>query len=72
MKKSRQRSSINFHREIYKEAAVKEAARAYSAFASFSFLSEGKYIKVVIDLKSGTLPEHVAEEFANMALFNSI
>jgi len=72
MKKNRQKSSIKFHREIYKEAAVKEAARAYSAFAGFSFSNEGRYIKAVIILKSGTLPEHIAEEFANMALFNSI
>ena len=72
MKKNLQRSSIKLHREIYKEVAVKEAARAYSAFASFSFSGQGKYITAVITSKSGTLPEHIAEEFANMALLNSI
>lgn len=70
--KSPQKASVKFHREIYKEAAIKAAALAYSDFASFSFSSQGEYIKADITRKKGSSLENLEDEFVNMALFNSI
>ncbi|HAF95751.1 MAG: hypothetical protein A2021_07055 [Elusimicrobia bacterium GWF2_52_66] len=71
-KKRAKKSVIRFHREIYKEAAVKAAARDYAGFACFSISWEGVYIKTVITPKDAALPACLTEEFANRVLFNSI
>jgi len=72
VEKKRQKASIKLHREIYREAAVKEAVRAYSGFARFACSGQGKYVRVVITPKNGPVPEHLADEFLNMVLCNSI
>ncbi|HBA61986.1 MAG TPA: hypothetical protein DCZ92_14460 [Elusimicrobia bacterium] len=71
-KTSLKKLSIKLHREIYKEAAVKEAAREYSALADFSISGSGAYITAVITPKGGVPAERVEAEFVNMALCNSI
>ena len=64
--------SIKFHREIYKEAAVRSAARDYAAFALFAISREGVYIKAVITPKASAAPQSLEEEFINRVLINSI
>ena len=71
-RKKAAKAVIKFHREIYKEAAVKAASQDYAGFADFSISTEGPYIKAVITPKTAALPACFAEEFINRALFNSI
>ncbi|OGS10528.1 MAG: hypothetical protein A2234_02755 [Elusimicrobia bacterium RIFOXYA2_FULL_58_8] len=71
-KKSLKKASVNFHREIYKKAAVQAAALVYADFAGFRISVRGEYIQVVITARGAVLPESLAAEFVNRALFNSI
>lgn len=71
-KKSPLKLSINFNTAVYKEAAVKKAAQEYADFASFSFSRKGTCVAVGITPLNGPLPGNFVDEFANMALLNSI
>ena len=64
--------SVKFHSGIYREAAVRAAARDYASFAVFAISKEGVYIKAVITPKAAATPERLEEEFINRALINSI
>ena len=72
MKKNRQKISVKFHSEIYKMAAVKEAASTYSDFARVTLSVKGSYIEAVIIPKDEFFSARLKEEFSNRALFNSI
>ena len=71
-KRSLKKVSVKLHREIYKEKAVLAAAQAYAGLAGFRITVKGAYLLAVIIAGGKTLPECLAADFVNRALFNSI
>jgi hypothetical protein len=63
--------SVKFHTGVYTEAAVKEAALACRETADIRLSRRGAYIEAAFAPK-GALPDNFLEEFANLALANSI
>jgi hypothetical protein len=65
------RVTIRFHRALYTEAAIAEAADTFAGFASFAVRADGEHHVVDISAIARDVDGDVVAEFCNFALANS-
>ena len=63
--------TIQFHRSLYTEEAIKEAAETFAGLATFAIRTEGDHHIVDISAIAQDVDGDVVAEFCNFALANS-
>ncbi|MEB2286391.1 MAG: hypothetical protein B6D46_04035 [Polyangiaceae bacterium UTPRO1] len=63
--------TIRFHRTLYSEEAIEEAAAAFAGLASFSIRADGEHHVVDVSAIARDVDGDVVAEFCNFALANS-
>ena len=63
--------TVRFHRTLYTEAAITEAAETFSGLASFAVHSDGEHHVVEVSAIAREVDGDVVAEFCNFALANS-
>lgn len=64
--------TVQLHRALYMQQAIKEAAETFADFASFRIRRDGAYYAVDISDIDADADGDVAAEFCNFALHNTI
>ncbi|MBI3785634.1 MAG: hypothetical protein HY270_19750 [Deltaproteobacteria bacterium] len=64
-------ASVKFHRDLYHEQAITEAAASFADFASFKVRSDGEHYVVDVADINPEVEGDVVAEFCNFALANS-
>ena len=65
------RVTVRFHRSLYTEEAIADAAAAFAELASFAVRSDGDHHVVEISAIARDVDGDVVAEFCNFALANS-
>ncbi len=63
--------TVRFHRTLYTEAAINEAAATFAGLASFAVRSDGEHHVVEVSAIARDVDGDVVAEFCNFALANS-
>ncbi len=63
--------TVRFHRTLYTEAAIAEAAATFAELASFAVRSDGEHHVVDVSGIARDVDGDVVAEFCNFALANS-
>ena len=63
--------TVRFHRTLYTEAAIAEAAATFTGLASFAVRSDGDHHVVEVTEIARDVDGDVVAEFCNFALANS-
>jgi hypothetical protein len=63
--------TVQFHRSLYTEEAIKEAAETFAGLATFALRTEGDHHVVDISAIAQNVDGDVVAEFCNFALANS-
>ncbi len=63
--------TVRFHKTLYAEAAIAEAAATFAGLASFAVRSDGEHHVVDISAIARDVDGDVVAEFCNFALANS-
>jgi hypothetical protein len=63
--------TVRFHRTLYTEAAIAEAAATFADFASFAVRADGEHHVVEVSAIARDVDGDVVAEFCNFALANS-
>ncbi len=63
--------TIRFHRTLYTEAAIREAAATFEGLASFAIRTDGEHHVVDVSAIAPDVDGDVVAEFCNFALANS-
>ena len=64
-------TTVRFHRTLYTQRAIKDAAATFADFASFAVDRDGDYYRVDITNINPDVPGDIVAEFCNFALANS-
>lgn len=63
--------TVRFHRSLYTEPAIKEAAETFAGLATFAISTDGEHHVVELSAISRDVDGDVVAEFCNFALANS-
>ena len=63
--------TVRFHRTLYTEAAITEAAETFAGLASFAVRGDGEHHVVEVSAITRDVDGDVVAEFCNFALANS-
>ena len=63
--------TVRFHRSLYTEEAIKEAAETFGGLATFAIRTDGEHHVVDLSAISRDVDGDVVAEFCNFALANS-
>jgi len=63
--------TVRFHRSLYTEEAIREAAETFACLASFAVRTDGEHHVVEISAIARDVDGDVVAEFCNFALANS-
>ena len=63
--------TVRFHRALYTEEAIAEAAATFEGFASFAVRADGEHHVVEVSAIARDVAGDVVAEFCNFALANS-
>lgn len=61
--------TLRFHRALYLQQAIKQAANDFADFAAFAIARDGEYYAVTLTDVDASADGDVAAEFANFALY---
>jgi len=62
------KAALKFHKKLYKEAAIKQAVKAFSHLADFKVVDRGHYTMVNLDNIKREVTDIIADEFGNYVL----